>query len=159
MESEVKPELKIVTTKRRFVFGANELDTEAKHIFRYHVFVPDDVEIEELLDPAAWSHIAHKLRPMSRITVTSESNKFTGELVVISCDRLWAKTEIVHYKEFNVTAKVDPAGEFETKWLGNRWKFGIVRKSDNETLIKELPDQAAANIALANFTSEFKRSV
>ena len=142
--------------KKKFVFGPNELDTEAKHIFRHHVFVPDGTEFKELLDPAAWSHIASRLRPMSRISVTSESSRYIGELVVMSCGAQWAKVEEVFYKEFAAVEAVDVNDQFEAKWIGNRYKFGIRRKSDGEWMIKELPDQAAANIALATFAGEVR---
>lgn len=154
------PELKVVKiSKKAFKFGPNELETEAKHIFRHHVFVPDGVDFEELFKPEAWAHIANKLRPMSRISVTSESSKFIGELVVMSCGAQWAKVEEVMYKEFGVVEAVDVNDQYEAKWVSNRYKFGIRRKSDGEWMVKELPDQAAANIALATFASEVRNAV
>ncbi len=155
-----KPEIKLVEIKKKnFVFGPNELETEAKHIFRHHVFVPDGTEFKELFNPSAWAHIAYKLRPMSRISVTSESSRFIGELVVMSCGNLWAKVEEVFYKEFDAVAAVDVNDEYEAKWISNRYKFGIRRKSDGEWMVKELPDQASANIALATFARQITKAV
>jgi hypothetical protein len=163
MESEnleAQKVLKIVQpNKKSFVVEHHGLETEAKHIFRHHVFVPDGVDFEELLNPAAWVHNAYLLRPMSRIAVTSESSKFIGELVVMSCGQLWAKVEVVFYKEFNTVATVDVNDQYEAKWISNRYKFGVQRKSDGEWMVKELPDQAAANMALASFASEVRRAV
>lgn len=160
VKPEIKSEVKLVEVKKKnFVFGPNELETEAKHIFRHHVFVPDGTEFKELFNPAAWAHIAYRLRPMSRITVTSESSKFIGELVVMSCGALWAKVEEIFYKEFEVAAAVDVNDEYEPKWISNRYKFGIRRKSDGEWMVKDLPDQASANIALATFANQARQSV
>ena len=155
METTVKL---VETPKKKFAFGPNDLDTEARHIFRYHVFVADGIEFKELLSQDAWTHIAYKLRPMSRIAVTSDSNKFIGELVVMSCGSNWAKVEELFYKEFNTPVVVDVNGEYEIKWVSNRYKFGIRRVSDGEWMVKELPDQAAANIALATFSHEVKKA-
>lgn len=151
-QSNVKP------IKKAFVFGPNELETEAKHVFRHHVFVPDGVAFEELLNPSAWAHIASRLQPMARITVTSDSSKFIGELVVMSCAPLWAKVEIIFYKEFDTAQSHDSTGAYETKWISNRYKFGVRRISDGEWMIKDLPDQAAANIALATFSREVSQA-
>jgi hypothetical protein len=143
--------------KKNFVFGPNELELEEQHVARFHVFVPDNIKFEELLKPDAWSNIAHKLRPMARISVTSDSSKFIGELVVMSCGQLWAKVEEVFYKEFESFEIIDVNDEFEARWISNRYKFGIRRKSDGEWMVKELPDQASANVALATFASETRK--
>ncbi len=145
--------------KKRFAFGPHDLETEAKHIFRHHVFVADGVEFKELLSTDAWTHIANRLRPMSRISVTSESSRFIGELVVMSCGSNWAKVEEIFYKEFNAIEAIDVNGEYEIKWVSNRYKFGIRRLSDGEWMQKDIPDQAAANIALATYSHDVKKAV
>lgn len=157
MESHLK-EVKSEPAKKNFVFGPNDLDTEAKHIFRFHVFVADGVEFKQLLDPSAWLHIASRLRPMSRISVTSETNRYIGELVVISNGQNWAKVEEVFYREFGELESPDSNGQYEVKWISNRYKFGVRRISDGEWMIKDLPDMAAANVALATFSLEVKSS-
>lgn len=143
--------------KKVFKFGPNDLDFESKHIFHWHVFVPDGVEFKELLKPEAWANIASRLRPMSRITVTSESSLFIGELIVMSAGNLWANVREVFYKEFDDGVDVDVNDEYEAKWISNRYKFGIRRRSDGEWIQKDLPDQASANIALAAQVAETRK--
>lgn len=149
---------KSATPPKLFNFGPNDMDPESTHIFRWHVFVPDGVKFEELLKPEAWQHVAYKLRPMARISVTSDSSRFIGELVVISCGQLWATVKEVFYKEFDVEPAMDVNDEYEAAWISNRYKFGIRRKSDNQWILKDLPDQAAANVALAAQVSEMRKA-
>lgn len=140
-------------------FVLNGMDTEARHIFRWHVFVPDDVEFKELLNPAAWVHVAYKLQPMNRISVTSESNKFIGELVVFSAGQLWADVREVFYREFKDEKEDHLANsDYEIKWVSNSVKFAIVRKSDGQHMQKNIPDQASANLALANHISGVRKT-
>lgn len=144
-------------TKKSFKFGPNELDPESKHINHWHVFVPEGVEFKELLRPEAWANIAAQLRPMARITVTSEPGYFVGELMVRSSGQLWANVVELSYKDLKEAVDIDVTDEYEAKWISNRYKFGIRRRSDGEWILKDLPDQAAANIALAAQVAETRK--
>lgn len=145
-------------SKNIFKFGPHDLDTEQKHVSHWHVFVPEGVAFDELLKREAWQNIAYKLRPMARIHVTSESNRFIGELVVVSCGQLWADVRKVSYIEFE-EVEVNSSDWCEVRWISNRYKYGIYRKSDGALLEKDLPDQLAASQALANHLSGVRTAV
>jgi hypothetical protein len=157
MSQELPQEVPQVKPKKNFNFGPNDLSLESHHITRWHVFAPEGIEIEDLLKKEAWAHIAARLRPMARITVTSEPGHYAAELIVMSAGQLWANVKILSYKKFDDVVSIDANDQFEAKWISNRYKFGIYRKSDGALIEKDLPDIAAANVALANHVSGIRK--
>jgi len=136
----------------KYTFKANDLDLASKHILDFHVFVPAGYTTKDILDPASWTHIAHKLQPMSHIYVTAEDNSFCALLRVLSCGQLWAKTSIIWEKDLSSNKIAAPAEEqlFEVAYVSNRYKWGVRRLSDKEWLSKDHVDEAAAQQAMAN---------
>ena len=141
----------IETAKKHYTFKANDLDPASKHILEFHVFVPENVTVEDILDPAAWVHIAQKLQPMCHIHVTAEDNSFCALLRVLSCGQLWAKTSLIWHTD--LTVSVDDKKELSplsVKFISNRYKWGVLRLSDRVWISKEHSTEADAIQSMSN---------
>lgn len=95
------------------------------------------VDVNDLLQPAFWSHIAGKFRPYDEITVIPEDGGFYATLLVIACDRLWAKVHLLQHVDLTIARKDLPQVEIEgyaVEWKGPLAKFAAIRKSDGVVL-------------------------
>lgn len=108
---------------------------------------------EELLKPEYWAHVAHKLRPQTIIKVTPEDGSYWAELLVLSCDRLWAKVFVMRNYDLQAVA-ADPASiatladGFEVQWKGPTKKHVVIRKSDSTILQEGIQQKADAQLWL-----------
>lgn len=148
------------TIKKTHKFGPNDLNLESAKVTHWHIIAPEGVEMKDLLDPAAWANIAHRLRPMARIHVVSDPGHYVGELFVVAAGNLWANVRVVSYNDFRSDADMvdTSAEEYQAKWISNRYGFGIFRVSDKQWILKDLPDMASAQAALAAQLNEMRKT-
>lgn len=148
------------TTNKTHKFGPNDLNLESAKVTHWHIITPDGVEMKDLLDPAAWANIAHRLRPMARIHVVSDPGYYVGELYVVSAGNLWANVRVVSYNDFRNDPDMldNSTEEYEAKWVSNRYQYGIFRNSDKQWILKDLPDMASAQAALAAQLQEMRKT-
>lgn len=104
-----------------------------------HDFVADvkpDVTIEQICDPAFWSHVAEQMDPLDTIEVRWEDGSKIVQLRVLWCERTFAKvkvisTEILDEVEANQEVK---SMKHRVEWKGNVQKHCVIRNSDNAVL-------------------------
>lgn len=144
------------TQKKHFTFKPNDLSLEERHIARLHVFTPDGTEFEELIEPSAWAHVAHKLQPLARITVTSEPGHYTGELIVLACGHQSAKVHPLSYVDLRKITVENPEDSHTAAWVSNRYQWGVKRKSDGVWVEKDIQDQSTAMERAAKLSQEYK---
>ncbi|MGD9381878.1 MAG: hypothetical protein PVI03_05480 [Candidatus Thorarchaeota archaeon] len=118
--------------------------------------VEQGVTKKDIMEPSFWSHVAAQFRPYDRIEVRVDDGLFFSELLVLACDRTWAKVfELNHYQLTNSDVSMTQAetemAEFEIKWKGPVNKFCVIRKSDDQVIKKELESKDLANAFLANY--------
>lgn len=66
----------------------------------YAVSLPEGTQLKTILAPNYWMHVAAKLKPKTRIEVTTDDNAFFAELYVVACDRTWAKVVVLRMVDF-----------------------------------------------------------
>jgi hypothetical protein len=116
----------------------------------YQACVEAGVAFEEVQNPAFWGHVGEKLRPNDRIEVIAEDGAYFAELLVISCDRLWAKTAVLRFVELSapdVSAELlSPlAAGYKVDYKGPHKKHVVIRLSDNEIVKDGIATKAEAN--------------
>ena len=103
------------------------------------VTVPPDISFEQTHQPDFWAHVGAQLRPGARIEVMPEDMSWFGELMVLECDRLWAKVAPLRFVEL---AGVNPdkgqslAAGYRVEYKGPTKKHCVLRTSDN-TIVQE----------------------
>lgn len=113
--------------------------------------VSESTKFEELLKPDYWAHVAQKFRPHTVITVIPEDGSYWAELLVVSCDRLWARVAVLrHYDltevETSPEASASGVDAFEIQWKGPTKKHCVVRKSDNAIVNEGIQTKADARL-------------
>lgn len=101
----------------------------------YVLNVPQGVEIEDCTQPEFWAHIANKLRPYDHIEVRAEDGSWVAELLVLGCDRNWAKVHVMSKTDLvNMKLAFVNDAAIVPEWSGPQTKWRVKRVSDNEIL-------------------------
>jgi len=124
-----------------------QLAEHARH--DWVVNAEDETTIEELLDPAFWSHIAKDLTPFDHIEVRAEDCTWLAELVVVQKDRTWAIVHLLHKYDLVKSTVPIPAGNFEIKF-NPHYKWRVIRKSDGKMLQSGFNTRDEGALWLAN---------
>lgn len=97
--------------------------------------------LEHMLQPAYWAHVAPKLKPWNRIEVHAEDGTYYGELLVLACDRTWARMHVLQWhnlstQDVSLTEALQAEAGYEVKFTPNsRWC--VIRKSDRQLMHKD----------------------
>ena len=103
----------------------------------YAVTPAAHTELDHILKPEYWAHVASHLAPLSRIEVVAEDNSWFAELIVVSNGFNWAKVRLLRYiplVDGFPGEKVHEEEEFDITYAGVKARFRVVRKSDRATL-------------------------
>jgi len=121
-----------------------------------HVATPGSGHgLEEMIDPAYWAHVGPKLKPYDRIEVRAEDGTYFAELLVLACDRTWAKVHVLNWWDLStqdvaITEAAAASSKFEIKHTpGLRWH--VIRKSDRQTMHKDCQTKAEAGSWLTEY--------
>jgi hypothetical protein len=105
-----------------------------------------ELEIEDLLKPDYWAHVAIKMKPGDRIEAIPEDKHYFAEFFVMACASNWAKVKllrIVTLIEENDATEIDG---YTIKWAGPHDKFRVL--AGNEVISKGHADKESAMQAL-----------
>lgn len=120
------------------------------------------IGIDDVLRPEFWSHVAAKMKPYDIVEVVAEDGAYYAELLVLSCDRLWAKVQVKTFMELN-GPQVDPlltsplASGYKVEYKGPTLKHCVIRLSDNEIVQKEIARKADAEVWVAEHVKALAR--
>lgn len=111
--------------------------------------VPAGMALDEVQRPEFWGHVAENLKPLARIEVIAEDLSYFAELLVIDCDRLWAKTRLIRFVDLREDDSADvlpaAAAGFKVEFKGPTKKHIVVRLSDNVVVHEGIATKAEAN--------------
>ena len=108
--------------------------------------------MEHMLTPAYWAHVAPKLKPWDRVEVRAEDGTFYAELLVLACDRTWARMHVLRWddlstQDVSLTEASQASASYEVKFTPNlRWH--VIRKLDRQVMHKEAQTRADAELWL-----------
>ena len=148
----------VTPIRKHFTVPERDLDLKATHILEYHVFAPEGSEIEDFSSSDCWAHVAYRFTPLTEIRITEKTGKWIALLTVVSCNRNSAVTEVVWHKNIAVNTSMASTDNFEVKWINHQEKYGVLRKSDNVWVAKNLPTATEASVALSNEMQAHKRA-
>lgn len=131
------------------------LDPQRMHLAEHSrqdwvVNVEAGTTVEDILEPAYWSHIASSMEPFDRIDARMETGEWLLELIVVECGRNWARVHLAKKHELQaVVAEAPPALKHRVEWKGPQHKHVVIRLADNEVIQSGFSDKAAAQQWLA----------
>lgn len=110
----------------------------AEYVRNIFVINPEpNVKLEDMLQPAFWSHVAAKLHPSDRVEVIAEDGTYFAEFYVVSCGRNWAKVSLMRMHDLSEDepkTEKPASGEYEVQWAGGQEKARIVRLVDKQVI-------------------------
>jgi len=118
----------------------------------------NDVEIKDLLEPAFWANVAAKLRIGHQIEAVPPDQSFFVRLLVVGCDRLWAKVIVLQkvqiHKDRVSESPSKKKEDFVVKFNGPKDKWVVLRGTDK--LVKGKDSREEADAWLADHKKETK---
>ena len=108
---------------------------------------------EDIMTPSYWSHVASQFRPYDRIEVRVDDGVYFAELLILACDRTWAKVHELTFHSLTTSdvslTQAEP--EFDVQWKGPVNKWSVIRKSDSESIKKGMESKEEANKFLTGY--------
>ena len=105
------------------------------------VWFVEDATIEDALKPEFYVHVGQYLHPRDRIELVPRDMSFYAELLVVSCGKQWAKVVPIVYLNLAKPEKSLPGYKVS---YNPRQGWRVIRNSDKELMVKDLPDKEAA---------------
>ncbi len=101
----------------------------------YSISIEHGITKEDMSQPKFWAHVASSLRPYDRIEAFAEDGSFYSELLVIACDRTWARVQLLSYHDLTKVT-MDLGAVFDEYLITFKGPKGwcVIRKSDNSVL-------------------------
>lgn len=114
----------------------------------WRAVVEKGTPLEDVLNPRFWSTVAVQFKPLALIEATTDDMAWYAQLLVVSCDRTYAKVVVLSYKDLvpTDTAEVLPGldSEYEIRFGGPHLKHRIIRKKDGAVIKEGIPLRADA---------------
>ena len=119
----------------------------------YKVDVPFGHQMEHILQPEYWMHVARYLNSGDEVIAVAEDNSYRAHLFVTTKTTTAVKMAVVNFtelsKEFEVPADADTS--YVIEWSGNYHKWRVRRKVDNFIIASQFKFREEAVKALAEY--------
>lgn len=98
-----------------------------------------------------WVHVARKLQPLAKISVTAEDGSWYQELLCLVADGADVRMKELGFWELEDTSDVsDTSDTMLVEWAGPYHKFRVVRNSDGVVLEKGFKTRVDASRWMVN---------
>ncbi len=105
----------------------------------FMVTPPAGTDLKDMLVHDYWAHVAYKLTPHDIIEIIPEDGAFYARLLVVNCQKLWAKVQVLEMHKIvdSSKVKVAPTDILEPKYTGPSGKWRVVSKKNGEQVSAE----------------------
>lgn len=132
--------------QRNVSLNASEMKLAEFERSVYRVTLQEEYTKDDLLNPSFWAHVAQSFRPTDLVEVYRVDGKVFAQLVVMSCDKTWAKMAILQYVDLAKAEKSSLDGmesEYMVKLRGPK-RWSVIRRADNQILQENLFSESDA---------------
>lgn len=121
--------------------------------------VEEGTQVEDLLSPDHWAHVAFQFQRFDRVEVRIETGEWLCGLIVVQCARNWARMKMIEKIDFTDGEKIDEEArsDYEVKYRGSQKKWSVIRKKDGQVLQEGMPDRLAADTWRAQYETAASR--
>ena len=117
---------------------------------------PEGTTIEDLKEPGFWSLMASQFKPYDHIEVRAEDGTWVAELLVMGCDRTWARVFVKNtWTLTSADVAMSQAVLHEVFWRGPQHKWSVKRLTD-QTCVK---DGCATKDEAVQWLKEYEKAV
>lgn len=99
---------------------------------------------EDFLQAEFYGHVAKDFRPMDRIEIITDDGQYWAELIVLTCDRTWAKVHLLREVKLQAVEQSADDGAYLVRYRGNHLKWCVIRASDKSAIREGEADKASA---------------
>lgn len=123
---------------------------ECVHQF-WAVTTPSGTPREATLQPTFWVHVARKLRPLAKVSVTAEDGSWYQELLCLVADGPDVRMKELGFWELEDTSDVsDTSDTMRVEWAGPYHQFRVTRNADGVVLEKGFKTRVDASRWMVN---------
>lgn len=116
----------------------------------WHLWTPPGVSIDQATSVKSFVHVANKLRPNDEIIIRAEDDSFYARVLVRMVIHLDVVVTVIEYFKMKESVGAPVDSEFEVSYINGRYKWGFKRRGSSDWIMKEIPTESAAAIALAD---------
>lgn len=102
------------------------------------------VTLEDIQQPAYWSHVARQLSPGSKIEVMAQDGSYYALLLVVTKGRAEVAVEVLFAKELDGMAVEEDDPAYIVEWKAPALKWCVIRTADNEIVADKFPHKSHA---------------
>jgi hypothetical protein len=115
--------------------------------------VEQGTTMDQIQNPAFWSHISTSLRPYDKIQIRWDDGVAYAEFLVLSCDRSYAKVKELFHVELTTAdvAMSENDASHKIDWKGPHRKFAIIRKADGAIIKEGFDNKKQAQVELESY--------
>lgn len=110
----------------------------AEHARNVHHVTPEPGHTRAHLEnPEYWAPLSRKFIPGDKVEVLAEDGSYYAELLVLACDRAWAKMHVLRWDVLTTTdVALSQADKFKVEHKGHVKKHCVIRVSDGAILFE-----------------------
>jgi hypothetical protein len=119
--------------------------------WRHHA--EQGTQIEDILKESYWALMAKEFKPFDHIEVILETGEWIADLIVMQCDRTWAKVVLKHKFDLAPVGDLPPdtALLYTISFKGPQRKWTVIRNSDQTAVRDGFGSRSEANDWLASY--------
>lgn len=119
----------------------------------WHIKPESSVDVEDLLDPDYWAHVAKQVRAGDRIEAVPEDRHYFAEFFVLGSSTNWVKVVLLRKRDLVKDNNPIEKDGFVVKFAGqHKWRV----EKDGQVLSKMHDDQASAAKWLSNHLKDMR---
>lgn len=124
----------------------------------FSITVPQEVGLDDVLEPEFFANVAPKLTPYSKIRVRTDDGTWYAELLVIAVGRVWARTVPLLFQQLTNNdvdiTEADRSDKYRVMFRGPHLKWCVVHREDGSVLHEQHESKREA----VNWLQEYSRT-
>lgn len=107
--------------------------------------------LEDIQSDSYWALMAADFKPYARIEVRIDTGEWLAELLVLQCERTWAKVHLLKSYELTKVEDFPVSMRHRVEWKGPQRKWSVIRTSDQQPVRDKFESRSEGNDWLAGY--------
>jgi len=107
--------------------------------------------LADIQSDSYWALMAAQFKPYDRIEVRLDTGEWLAELLVLQCERTWAKVHLLKAYELTAVDDVPISNRHKVEWKGPQRKWTVIRGSDMAVVRESFASRSEANDWLSSY--------
>lgn len=107
--------------------------------------------LADIQSDSYWALMAAQFKPYDRIEVRVDTGEWLAELLVLQCERTWAKVHLLKSYALVAVEDVPISQRHKVEWKGPQRKWTVIRGGDLAVVREGFQSRAEANDWMASY--------